>query len=242
MIGVLTTYEMVTILAIAATHVLTVAFYHAYPKTSRWLLDYSSGLGLGYAFLYLMPQIGQMTSALDSRFPNSHQLLNHRLYLYMLIGFLIYYLVDFKGRSAPPTRLGLGLNIVSFSTYNLLVGITIAHLNQASAATYFVAAIVFSLHLFGVNSFLYKMYPAVFDKWIKWGFVLALATGVYLGTHIEKDDHYQSIATALVGGIIIILSVRLKLPARARVNTGAFLIGVLTAMLAVAGYALSGLL
>lgn len=242
MIGVLTAYELVTIGAIAAIHVFTVAYHRAFPKASRWLLDFSSGLGLGYAFLYLMPKIGYMTATMEDRFPQAHQLFNNRLYFYMLVGFLMYYLVDFKGKSSMPTRWGLVINIASFSIYNLLVGITIAHLNHPSMATYFVAAAVFSLHLFGVNSFVYKMYPSAFEKWIKWLFVLALAVGLWLGTQIEKGDHFQSVATALVGGIIVILSVRLKLPAREWVDTGAFVCGIAAAATAVTVYTLAGLL
>lgn len=100
-----------------------------------------------------------------------------------------------------------------------------------------VSAVVFTLHLFGVNSFLIKMYPDSFQSWMRWSFVAAMAVGAYVGTTIEKYHPYQSIATAVVGGIIIILSVRLKLPARERVNARAFLIGVATAVAAVTIYA-----
>lgn len=236
----LTIFETITLLLIAIVHLGSVQFYEQRPKASRWLLDFSSGLGLGYAFLYLLPKIGYMTVALTERFPEAHPLVTQRLYLYMLFGFLVYYVVDFKGRAARPSQVGLALNTVSFSIYNALVGATIVHLNHTNPVVYTVAIVVFSLHLFGVNNFLIRMYPKYFARWMKWIFVLALAIGAIVGGYAEKNGHYISVATALVGGIIIILSVRLKLPARERVNIKAFLPGVLTATCATVIYSLLG--
>lgn len=236
----LSLFESVTVFLIAVVHLGSAPFYHHRPIASRWLLDFSSGLGLGYAFLYLLPKIGYMTVALSNRFPDAHPLVTQRLYLYMLIGFLIYYLVNFKGSSSRPSRVGLILNSISFSIYNALVGATVVHLNHGNFAIYVVAALVFSLHLFGVNSFLLRMYPKYFARWMKWLFVIAIVCGAIAGGYTEKHGHYVSVATALVGGIIIILSVRLKLPARARVNVTPFLAGVFAASSASVVYSLLG--
>ncbi len=233
-------YEVITLLLVAAVHLGSVRFADRFPLTSRWLLDFSSGLGLGYAFLYLLPKIGYMTNHLTALNPDVHQLVNKQLYFYLLFGFLVYYLVDFKGSSARPSRLGRRLNLLSFSVYNLLIGATIVHLNHAKPVVYMVAATVFCLHLFGVNKFLIRMYPTYFQSHMKWSFIAMLGLGAWLGTFIEKYDPITSVATAIVGGIIIILSVRLKLPARARVNTTAFLAGVVAAAGATAIYSLMG--
>ncbi len=226
--------ETFAIVVIACVHLATVPFVNAYPRASKWLLHYSSGLGLGYAFLYLLPKIGYMTSALYARNPDAHQLLNNRLYLYMLLGFLLYYLVDFRKRDTETTQLGLVINVVSFAIYNVLVAITIVHINHTHWAFYVIAAPVFGLHLFGVNSFLHSMYPRQFEVWMKWVFLAALVIGGRIGSLVEKHDPFQSGATAMVGGIIIILSFRLKLPSRARVKTEAFVLGVLTVLAVIA--------
>ncbi len=86
------------------------------------------------------------------------------------------------------------------------------------------------------------MYPVKFDLWMRWLFVVSMVVGAYGGTQMERYNPFHSTATALVGGIIIILSVRLKLPARARVNTQAFLLGIATAALAVVIYSSAGAL
>lgn len=239
-IAVLTTQEIATLAVICLAHVGAMRVFRTQPALSRWLLDFSSGLGLGYAFLYLLPKIGIMTGELRARTPGDNLLLEHRLYFYMLAGFLVYYLVDFKGYQAKPSRVGEVLNVVSFTIYSALVGATVVHLNADAAGVYVTSAVVFTLHLFGVNNFLFKMYPDDFGRWMKWLFVGAVVVGAIAGTQIEKYNAYHSIATALVGGIIIILSVRLKLPARARVDTKAFLCGLATALFAVAVYSYTG--
>jgi len=241
-VGVISLYEAATLIVICSAHIGATRIFAAYPTVSRWLLDYSSGLGLGYAFLYLLPKIGTMSTGLRDGSGATRGIVDHQLYFYMLLGFLTYYLVDFKRHSSRPAPLGLTLNVLSFSVYSALIGATVVHLNNLGSGVYVTSAVVFTLHLFGVNKFLYRMYPEDFDRWMRWLFVAAMFVGAYAGTEIERYNPLQSVATALVGGIIIILSVRLKLPARARVNTRAFLIGVATAVLAVVIYSGAGAL
>lgn len=235
--GDITWREVIAVLLISLTHVATTPIIKRFPRTSRWLLDFSSGIGLAYAFLYLLPKIADMTRLVGTQFPDHGVLFQHQLYVYLMAGFLIYYLVDFKQDNNRPARTALTLNAISFATYNMLIGITITHFQTDLTAAYGVAVFVFSVHLFGVNSFLNREYPAAFTRWMAPLFMVAMFVGCLLGNHIEKGHHYQSIATAVVGGIIIILSIRLKLPPRARVNVSAFLIGVACAVAAIAGYA-----
>ncbi len=229
-------------LVISSAHIGATRIFKAYPDLSRWLLDYSSGLGLGYAILYLLPKIGVMTNSLKCGGAGEQTVWQHQLYFYMLFGFLVYYLVDFKKNSRNPSSPGLWLNAISFSVYNMLIGATVVHLNNPGSGVYITSAVVFTLHLFGVNKFLYRMYPVKFDLWMRWLFVVSMVVGAYGGTQMERYNPFHSKATALVGGIIIILSVRLKLPARARVNTQAFLLGIATAALAVVIYSSAGAL
>lgn len=114
MLGVLTIFEIATLVIVAQAHVFAVSFQRRFPKPARWLLDFSSGLGLGYAFLYLLPKIGIMTNQVVVRQPDAHVLVEHQLYFFLLVGFLLYYLVDFKAGSARPSRVGMALNELSF--------------------------------------------------------------------------------------------------------------------------------
>ena len=235
--GDITWREVMAVLLISLTHISTTPVIKRFPQVSRWLLDFSSGIGLGYAFLYLLPKIANMTQVVGVQFPDRGAIFEHQLYFYLMAGFLIYYLVDFEQSENRPARTAITLNAVSFATYNMLIGITITHFQSDLNAVYAVAVFVFSVHLFGVNSFLHREYPVSFTRWMAPLFMVTMYVGCVLGNHIEKGHHYQSIATAVVGGIIIILSIRLKLPPRARVNVSAFLIGVAAALAAIAGYA-----
>ncbi|CUH53161.1 hypothetical protein J7382_15680 [Shimia sp. R11_0] len=234
--GDITWREVIAVLLISLTHIGATPFLKRFPKVSRWLLDFSSGIGLGYAFLYLLPKIAVMTQEVAVQYPDFGAIFEHQLYMYLMAGFLIYYLVDFKQHDNRPARFALTLNAVSFATYNVLIGITITHFESDFTTAYAVAVFVFSIHLFGVNSFLHREYPKDFARWMAPLFMTGMYLGCILGNHIEKGHHYQSVATAVVGGIIIILSIRLKLPPRARVNVVAFLIGVACAAAATAGY------
>ena len=69
--------------------------------------------------------------------------------------------------------------------------------------------------------------------WLRAYFVASLAVGILIGLNADKSSMIYSIATALTGGVIIALSLRLKLPDRSSINTNALLIGVAFAAVAV---------
>ncbi|MDA5556414.1 hypothetical protein [Shimia sp. MMG029] len=233
----LTAFEIVSLMTIAVAHLFALRFKRHLPEATRWLQDFSCGLGLGYAFLYLLPKIGSMTGQIALRQPEAHVLVEHQLYVYLFGGFLAYYLIDFGADAVRFARVRMAFNALSFLVYNVLVGITILHINEPAAAFYVVSSLVFVLHLFGVNSFLISHYADDFRSWMRFAFVAAVAAGGLIGRQIEKYDPYQSVATAIVGGIVIILSIRLKLPAREHINTRAFLFGVAAMIAAVVIYA-----
>ena len=69
--------------------------------------------------------------------------------------------------------------------------------------------------------------------WLRAYFVASLAVGILIGLNADKSSMIYSIATGLTGGVIIALSLRVKLPRLSAVNTKALLIGVVFAAVAV---------
>lgn len=223
------TYLAITSIAVIGTvHVFCVSFFRRFPTQANWLSDFSSGIGLGYAFLFLLPKIGEMAaSSAESR------TWEHWLYGCSLLGFLIYYLLETSRDTGADNRLSLGLDTVALGTYNCLLAIAVMQVTATSPELYVIGALAYSFHLFGVNIYLYKTHPGHMSGWLRAYFVASLAVGILIGLNAGKSSVIYSIATALTGGVIIALSLRVKLPNRSSMNTKALLIGVVFAAFAV---------
>ncbi|WP_171208087.1 MULTISPECIES: hypothetical protein [unclassified Ruegeria] len=222
-------YLAITSIAVIGTvHVFCVSFYRRFPALAGWLSDFSSGIGLGYAFLFLLPKIGELSAdlAANGKWENS-------LFGYSLLGFLIYYLLEASRDTGADNRLSLGLDTVALGTYNCLLAITVMQTTGTSPELYAFGTLAYSLHLFGVNIFLYKTHPGHMSGWLRAYFVVSLAVGILIGLNADKSSMIYSIATGLTGGVIIALSLRVKLPSLSAVNTKALLIGVVFAAVAV---------
>lgn len=222
---------LVAIGLIAAAHIGSVPLIRKIPETARWISDYSSGIGLGYVFLYLLPKMGDSTWYLAARSPESSEFLSYRLYLYMFFGFVCYYLIDFENSEGRDRTRRLALNIAAFALYNGLIAIALLHLNRGHFVAYPIIAFAFGLHLFGVNYLLYKWHGDTISMWMRWVFVAALALGSIVGVSLKNGDHLVSVATALVGGVIIVMSIRIKLPAANLIGKRPFLLGAGTMVL-----------
>jgi hypothetical protein len=219
---------IILIVGIGMVHVASIPLIRSAPKFAYRLADFTAGIGLGYVFLYLLPKIGDATTKLQSAgAPGTNEFLTYRYYLYLLVGFLIYYLTfpePGKDRNRNSPRLYFDISI--FCIYNILVAITALHLDRAHYFAHMIVAAVFMLHLFGINFSLIKWHGPAIEPWIRGAFTGSLALGIVLGLTIEPGDHFVMIATALVGGIIIILSTRLKLPTKDALDRVPFLFGI----------------
>ncbi|WP_170560678.1 hypothetical protein [Ruegeria atlantica] len=223
------TYLAIASIAVIGTvHVFCVSFFRRFPARASWLSDFSSGIGLGYAFLFLLPKIGELSAdlAANGKWENS-------LFGYSLLGFLIYYFLETRRDMGTDNRLSLGLDTVALGTYNCLLAITVMQATSTSPELYVIGTLAYSLHLFGVNIYLYKTHPRHMSGWLRAYFVASLAIGILIGLNTDKSSMIYSIATGLTGGVIIALSLRVKLPNRSSMNTKALLIGVVFAAVAV---------
>lgn len=223
------TYLAITsIVVIGTVHVFCVSFFRNFPTQANWLSDFSSGIGLGYAFLFLLPKIGEMSAG-----SAASGIWEHSLYGFALLGFLIYYSLEASRDLGTDNRLSLVLDTVALGTYNCLLAIAVMQATATAPELYVIGTLAYSFHLFGVNIYLYKTHPGHMSGWLRAFFVASLAVGILIGLNAGKSSMLYSIATAMTGGVIIALSLRVKLPNRSSMNTMALLIGVIFAAVAV---------
>ena len=215
---------MISVFVIGGVHVFGVSFFQRFPELTDWLSDFSAGIGLGYAFLYLLPKIGGMSAdlATNGKWENS-------LYTCSLVGFLIYYLLEANRETGTENRFLLGLDTVALGVYNCLLALTIMKTTATLYGLFMIGTLAYSLHIFGVNNYLYENYPRQMSGWLRVYFVAALSVGVLIGLTSGDGGLLYPIATAFIGGVIVALSLRLKLPNSSALDAKALLLGVVFA-------------
>lgn len=221
------------VVTIALVHVASVPLIRSAPELASRLKDLTSGIALGYVFLYLLPKIGVATDKLKQELPSdTPEFLYYRYYLYLMLGFLVYYVAfPEQGTEERKKARKLYFDVAVFYSYNMLVAITAIHLGRAHHSAHAIIAALFMLHLFGINFALTKWHGPAIYPWIRSAFTASLVLGIFMGISLEPGNRFVMIATSFVGGVIIILSTRIKLPSKDVIDRLPFLAGVLLAIL-----------
>ncbi|MGO1120404.1 hypothetical protein ACTL6U_16985 [Rhodovibrionaceae bacterium A322] len=232
MIDGLTIFAMLVVVGIGLVHLLSIPLIYRNPRFSGKLSDLMAGVALGYVFLYLLPKISQATERLKlGGTIASIDVLQYRYFILLLIGFVIYYLAIPEPGSAKVERKSrLFFHVTAFSLYNVLVAIAALHLEKTYYLAHLILGALFMLHLFGINFLLLKWHGKSIEIWIRWAFTGSLALGMFMGLVIEPGDQFVMAATALVGGVNMILSTRFKLPSRSVLGRLPFMLGVCIAV------------
>lgn len=222
---------------ISGTAALLIALmYLAYPGIERRATAYqhlwipvTSGIAVGYVFLYLLPKLGDYSAIIKSASNQGWQQVgDHRIYFFALLGFALYYLVDqSRIRRDGRAEKTLWIHGTAFFIYALLVGDLLATMSDGRNLSVVVTACVLSLHLLGVNHQLRTWATRAFDRLFRWWFAVAVMLGWSLGALFSLPmELIMAVNGILAGGIITNVMVE-KLPAGNKAKLTPFISGVL---------------
>lgn len=199
-------------------------------RRRRWL-SVSSGIAVAYAFIQLLPEMGEAQRAFSEVASGGRLLFpEQRVYTSALAGFIFMYgLENLVSRTRQRRRkeqvtegkedLVYWLHIGGFAAYGGLVSYLMVDQGRRGLtflALYFVAMF---LHFLGVDHSLRREHGALYDrsgKWILAGVVLA---GWIVGSSTSIPVTYLATLQGLVGGGVVVSSAIMELP---KENEGRF--------------------
>ena len=215
------------IAGLAATHVVVGRI----AILDRWAGTWKSaagGVGLAYAFLVLLPKLASAQPVLERVSESGlYGFLTHQSYLLALFGLVAYYAADAtverkrdaaqlaEQESGAPVRMSLAVRMHA----SILAGYYFLMLEGRGNGT----AARISLVMFGVAMFLHflsidhglrRKYGSLYDEWVRWVFVVATLGGWIAALVTKIPYEIVALLTSLFAGVLIVVTLREKLPGR----------------------------
>lgn len=232
--------EAVAVAIVAATHLFAARIEAAAGARLRQLLSLAGGIAVGYVFVALLPKMGYYTDLFRQAHPDAPDLSLLRLYLFGLLGFLVYFAADRYHAKADGGRTAVVLHGIVFATYSALVGYLIAHAEEARSGyvPHIAVGVVMAVHLFAVDHQLRGWHGAAFDRVLRYVFALAAVAGWCIGHWLELGKDAIAIWSSILAGGILVNVFSEEFPSGGRGDARAFLFGVVL-VVAVAVFYLS---
>ena len=188
------------------------------------ILAVAGGVAVGYVTLYLLPKIGDYTTAFVSARPELPELVQYGLYLCFLAGVLVYFFLDRAETQHQPVP--VWLHAIAFAAYSFATGIVLADVPRPSYFPYIPAGVALGLHFVGICHQLRDWHPTVFDRYVRWLLGFAALTGWAAGTLGVLHKSALAIIVAFLGGGILVNVLREEWPDKGPGRTIPFLIGI----------------
>jgi len=213
--------------AMSAVHVFSpnLVFLDRTPR-SIWL-SLAGGVSVSYVFVHLLPELGHLKS---NALADGEGL--EMLYLFALVGFVIYYSLEMvavrhggerKG-STPPAI--FWLHLASFALYNFVVGELLeeqARLEGLLGAAQY--AVAMGLHFLVNDRSLYAHHGALYLNTGRWVLAGAVIGGAVVGAMTGIPAWLTGIAIALLAGGVIFNVIKEELPEERESRVWAFVLG-----------------
>lgn len=235
--------EVVTIKIFSSgAAVLVLSIFHiTYPylntKTNKYgdyWVSFSSGIALGYVFLYMFPKLSDYTIQIAQQSTaNSWEFINYRIYLFALIGLVIYLVVDLYSEGENKERSIIKLfNYSAFCFYSIILGYTLADMPRSGILPIILITIVLGFHFFGINHQLFQWNHFIFTRYLRWLLALSIFMGWLYGIFTSLPKEVMMTATAFLSGAII-ANVMFEELSKHRPTIKPLLTGVMTIMVIV---------
>jgi len=188
----------------------------------------AGGFAVGYVFLLLLPKLTIVGNKGMEKWPEYPMLGLSVIYLFVLLGFVSYWIIDLlSSEEHPGHTYWRRVQSTSFFLYNVLMGELLAVNHDATVFVFSLSLFSILFHLAGMNHLFHHWHPHYFNtrmRWIMSSGVLIGSVGGYLEIFTGK---VIGLATAYMGGAILINVIYYEMPRKRGPNTIPFLSGIM---------------
>ncbi|MEI8365850.1 MAG: hypothetical protein WCF65_05465 [Parachlamydiaceae bacterium] len=214
--------------AIALISVVIFACVHLFADRMRWcttgfqarFLSAGGGIAIAYVFLDLLPKLSKSDYIVvhSGAFPY----LERHVYIMALLGFLLFFVDDRTADGSKSTR-PYWFSLLSYVLFNFLVGYAIVDKNNPEVRPLALFTLAMGLHYFVNDYSLNKNYREEQQRYGKWLLVASLFLGWFVGVWFTLSAVSIALASAFIGGGVIMNVIRHELPEDNPHSLGAFL-------------------
>lgn len=197
----------------------------------------SAGVGISYAFLVLLPKIAAAQHALEGATTlGFYGYLENHAYLVALAGLVLHFGVDVAVErvlvmpARRPWRAAVTLLVVAHASslfgYFFLIGYLVAKTPPDQAAVLALFTLAMVVHSLAIGHGLLRKYGGLFDRVLRWLFMAAPVLGALVAVAAEIPYGALALLNSLFAGMLIIATIKEKIPGSADARIGPFLAGV----------------
>jgi len=225
----LTIYSLSAAIIIALMHI---NYERIAKHLDRWWPSWSvasGGFAVGYVFLQMLPKLTLFGNKGMDKLPDYPMLGLSLIYVFVLLGFICYWFIDVNSNEETSEKpFWRKIQVANFFFYSILMGELIGSSQLAAIPlVYFLTLSSILFHLAGMNHIFHHWHPTFFHRKMRW----LLAIGVILGASGGIFDLFSKavigLATAFMGGAILMNVIYYEMPKEKGDKTYPFLGGVL---------------
>jgi len=188
----------------------------------------AGGFAVGYVFLLLLPKLTIVGNKGMDKWPDYPMLGLSVIYLFVLLGFVSYWVIDLLStEDRPGHTYWRRVQSTSFFLYNVLMGELIATSHDATVFVFSLTVFSIFFHLAGMNHLFHHWHPKYFQTRMRW----VMSSGVLIGAMGGYFEIFTGkvigLATAYMGGAILINVIYYEMPKKRGSNTIPFLSGIM---------------
>ncbi len=200
-------------------------------------VSFSAGSSVAYVFIHVFPEIGvlqhQISETLNQQ--SSHHFFNQPLYLTVLVGICLPYLLDTlelrytEHKNQQHKQIHKNIFIIRkllYMLYNLMVAYMIVNRHSEGVLSMKMIVVVLAMHFIVLNANFRETYPELFKKHIRWFAIIGLVLGAVLGKITALPSFTLSYLFALIGGTLTYIALKQELPKTNHRSPFHFLAGV----------------
>jgi hypothetical protein len=209
-------------------------FLEGLPR-SRWL-SFAGGVSVSYVFLRLLPELGAGQERLRDELQGLLGVLEHHLYIFALLGLVLFYAIERMIRCAPDRGADkphgskknaalFWLHMASFAAYNFLIGYLLIHEEATGLRARAMFTIAMAVHFLVSDAALREIHKQDYHDKGRWILSAAVLLGWGVGVLTEVPAVVETGLTAFLAGGIILNVLKEELPAERESRLLPFLLG-----------------
>ena len=200
-------------------------------KTQRTLSSIGGGVAIAYVFIHIMPELAtggrELSKEIYMQEFIASPLIESCLFFTSLIGLVVFFSLDIIASSGKAsTKANFKLHVLAFALINYLYAYTLPSLVTTGWDYAFLFTIVLAAHIILSDRTLARSHPNLFRQKVR----LVFSTSIVLGlTHAYLfhpiSDLALAIATAFLGGGVLMTVFREEIPESSFIKLPWFLFG-----------------
>jgi len=226
------TYHLLAFLSVlifACIHLLAEKFKEMGWTIHGSLISIGGGISIAYVFIDLLPKLSSSNVLVSQTLSGVIPYFERHVYIMALCGFLLFFFVD-RIEKDQNHKKAFWLSLSSSALFNFLIGYAVTDQNNPEVRPLFLFTLALAMYYLANDYSLTKVHRKIYKKQGRWILILSLFLGWLIGLWIDFPPTAVALASAFIGGGVIMNVIRHELPGDRSNSLAGFLLAAIVYM------------